>query len=101
MSTPSVRPSERPSAPEAGERERGSRLHDNLGDPSANAAWSIISYILSGILFWGALGWLLDRWLFDGGADDSTTVVFLPIGVLLGAAAGGYLGYQRYLHQTQ
>lgn len=73
-------------------------LHDSLGDPSANAAWSIISYLLSGILFWGLLGWLLDRWLFD---PSNPTVVFLPAGVLLGAAAGGYLGYQRYLHQTE
>lgn len=78
-------------------------MHEHLGDPSANAAWSIISYLLSGILFWGGLGWLLDRWLFDGGAGDPSgaTVVFLPIGVLLGAVAGGYLGYKRYLHQTQ
>lgn len=70
--------------------------HDDLAAPGSSAAWSIISYILSGILFWGGLGWLLDNWLFD--ADTS---VFLPCGVLVGTAAGGYLGYMRFLQLTQ
>jgi ATP synthase protein I len=70
--------------------------HDDLADPGSSAAWSIISYILSGILFWGGLGWLLDNWLFD-----PDTSVFLPCGVLVGTAAGGYLGYMRFLQLTQ
>jgi F0F1-type ATP synthase assembly protein I len=74
------------------------RLHDDLGDPATGAAWSIISYILSGILFWGGLGWLLDRWLIDPTGD---TKLFTPIGVIVGTAAGAYLGYMRYLQVTR
>ena len=51
---------------------------------------ALISYMISGILVYGGAGWLLDRWL--GFAS-----LFLPIGVLLGVAAGGYLGYMRFL----
>ena len=51
---------------------------------------ALISYLLSGIVVYGGLGWLLDRWL-----DYQS--LFLPIGVVLGVAAGGYLGYMRFL----
>jgi ATP synthase protein I len=51
---------------------------------------ALISYLISGIVLYGGIGWLLDRWLdFDS--------LFLPIGVVLGVAAGGYLGYMRFL----
>lgn len=67
-------------------------------DSGPDAAWSIISYILSGILFWGLLGWWLDGLVFDPSSD---TTLFLPTGVLIGTAAGGYLGYMRFLQRTQ
>ena len=51
---------------------------------------ALISYLISGILVYGGLGWLLDRWL---GFES----LFFPIGVVLGVAAGGYLGYMRFL----
>ena len=51
---------------------------------------ALISYLISGIVVYGGLGWLLDRWL-------GFTSLFLPIGVVLGVAAGGYLGYMRFL----
>ncbi len=51
---------------------------------TANLAWSIISYLLSGMLVWGGLGWLADRWL---GKES----VFLPIGLLFGITAAMYL----------
>lgn len=51
---------------------------------------ALISYLISGIVVYGGLGWLLDRWL-----DFSS--LFLPIGVVFGVAAGGYLGYMRFL----
>jgi len=51
-------------------------------------AWSIVSYILSGLLVWGGLGLLLDLWL--------GTSFLLLVGLLLGAAASLYLVWLRY-----
>jgi F0F1-type ATP synthase assembly protein I len=51
---------------------------------------ALISYLISGIVVYGGIGWLLDRWL--GFAS-----LFFPIGLVLGVAAGGYLGYMRFL----
>jgi ATP synthase protein I len=52
-------------------------------------AWSIIGTLLAGMLVWGGLGWLLDRWLGTGR-------LFLAIGLVLGAGGGIYLVYLRY-----
>ncbi|MBW8483906.1 AtpZ/AtpI family protein [Actinomadura parmotrematis] len=53
-----------------------------------NAAWSIPSYILSGMAVYGGLGWLLDHWL-------GTSALF-PIGILVGLALAIFLVYHRY-----
>lgn len=44
--------------------------------------------LLSGILLWGGVGWLLDRWL-------GTAHWLFGIGVMLGFAAGLYLVWLR------
>lgn len=66
----------------------GSPSAPQSSDPSAaataNLAWSIVSYLLSGLLVWGGIGWLVDLWLGKDG-------VFLPIGLLLGMAGAMYL----------
>ncbi|WP_019629361.1 AtpZ/AtpI family protein [Actinomadura atramentaria] len=54
----------------------------------ANAAWSIPSYVLSGMAVYGGIGWLLDHWL-------GTSALF-PIGILVGLALALYLVYHRY-----
>ena len=54
-----------------------------------NAAWSITSYLLSGMLVWGGVGWLLDRW-------TGREVLFFPIGVVVGIIAALYLVHLRY-----
>lgn len=51
---------------------------------TANLAWSIVSYLLSGLLVWGGVGWLLDRWL-------GKEALFLPVGLLFGMVAAMYL----------
>ncbi len=51
---------------------------------TASLAWSIVSYLLSGLLVWGGAGWLVDRWL-------GKEAVFLPVGLLLGLVAAMYL----------
>lgn len=58
----------------------------NLSD----AAWSIPSYLLSGMLVYGGIGWLVDRWT---GQDP----LFLMIGLLGGLAIGFLLIWYRYL----
>lgn len=54
----------------------------------ASAAWSVPSYLLSGMAVYGGLGWLLDRWL-------GTSALF-PIGILIGLGLALYLVYIRY-----
>ena len=48
----------------------------------------IISYLISGLLFYGGLGWLADRWL--------DTTLWLPVGLIVGAVAGMFLVIKRY-----
>jgi ATP synthase protein I len=52
-------------------------------------AWSIIGTLLAGVLVWGGIGYLLDRWAGTNG-------VFTAIGAMIGAAAAFYLIYRRY-----
>jgi hypothetical protein len=52
-------------------------------------AWTALSYLLSGFLLFGGIGWGLDALLETG--------VFTPIGLLVGGAASVYLIYIRYV----
>jgi F0F1-type ATP synthase assembly protein I len=54
----------------------------------SHVAWSIVTYLVSGVIAWGGLGWLLDRWL--------DTQVFVPIGALVGFAGAFYLIIRRH-----
>ncbi|MFT4217374.1 MAG: AtpZ/AtpI family protein [Micropruina sp.] len=47
-----------------------------------------VSYLLSGVLLYGGVGWLIDHWL--------GTSFALPVGIVLGAAGGVYLIHKRY-----
>lgn len=51
-------------------------------------AYAVISYLLTGVIFYGGAGWLLDRWLGTRG--------FVAGGIVLGAAAGVWLVWLRY-----
>ncbi|MCX6437079.1 MAG: hypothetical protein NTZ06_00265 [Actinobacteria bacterium] len=53
-----------------------------------NALWSIFGYLLSGLLFWGAVGWGLDSWL--------GTSYLLLVGLLVGMGASLYLVWLRF-----
>lgn len=55
---------------------------------TGDEAWGIVSRLIGGMLVYGALGWLIGRWL------DHTTAG-LTIGVLLGLAFGMYLSILR------
>jgi ATP synthase protein I len=56
----------------------------------ADAAWSIPSYLISGMLVYGGIGWLIDRWT---GLDP----LFLTIGVFVGLGAAFLLIWHRFL----
>ncbi len=54
-------------------------------------AYTIIGYLLSGLVIWGGVGLLLDRWL--------GTRFLVLIGLLVGGASALYLIYVRYGRQ--
>jgi len=64
------------------------RRPEDDGRDFANAAWSVPSYLLSGMLLYGGVGWLLDRWL--------DTSAFFPIGIVVGLALACYLAYRKF-----
>lgn len=47
-----------------------------------------MAYLVSGIVVWGFIGWMVDRWL---GSDGVATAV----GAVVGAAGGVYLVVRR------
>lgn len=60
-------------------------------EPSARGAemvWSIIGTLVAGVLAWGGIGWLLDRWL--------GTRYLVAVGILLGMGGAFYLIIKRY-----
>jgi F0F1-type ATP synthase assembly protein I len=65
-----------------------------MSDPKGNDGDGIaaLSYILAGLLLYGGLGWLGDRWL--------GTSFLLPAGLILGLALGVYLVVKRYGAQS-
>lgn len=58
------------------------------GDP-----WHAFGYIVSGVLLYGVVGWLLDRWL--------GTTFLVAIGILVGAAFGIYMTFARFNKQAR
>jgi len=60
----------------------------NNSQNEENALWSIVGYLLSGLMIWGGIGWGIDRWL-------GTTYLVL-VGMLLGAGSSIYLVWLRF-----
>ena len=50
--------------------------------------YAITGYLLAGMVLYGGLGWLIDRWA-------GTSNVYAPIGVIFGLAAGLYLTFRQ------
>ena len=70
-------------------RETRPRTADAERHPSgADVGWGITGTMLSGMLVWGGVGWLFDRWL--------ETRVFTLVGVLLGLGVAIYLVVVKY-----
>lgn len=50
--------------------------------------YSISGYLLAGMVLYGGLGWLIDKWA-------GTSNVFAPIGVVFGLAAALFLTFRQ------
>lgn len=57
------------------------------GDP-----WVAFGYLVGGPLFYGGVGWLLDRWL-------DTSFLF-PVGLLFGIALATWLLFKLYANAS-
>jgi ATP synthase protein I len=68
--------------------EERSDDHDAVARQGEADAWNAFSLVLSGMLVWGGVGWLLSRWL------DSRAPI--GIGLMVGTGAGLALVWLRY-----
>lgn len=55
---------------------------------SMEDGYHVLSYLVAGLLFYGGLGWLGDRWLQTG--------FLLPIGLIVGTVLSIYMIYNRF-----
>lgn len=55
----------------------------------ASDGWLIVSYLFAGMLVWGGIGWIVDRWLDTGG-------LAVGIGAIVGMAGAIYLVMRRF-----
>ena len=59
-----------------------------MANREESAMWSIFGYLLSGLLFWGGVGYGLDKWL--------NASYFTLIGLLVGICGAIYLVWLRF-----
>jgi ATP synthase protein I len=57
-------------------------------DGSSNAGWSIFSYLISGLVFYGGAGWLIGRW--------THLALLFPLGMLAGIGVGVFAVIYKY-----
>jgi ATP synthase protein I len=56
--------------------------------PQGGDPWHAVGYLTSGVVVYGFLGWLADRWL--------GTSFLVAVGILAGAGLGLYLTWNRF-----
>ena len=61
--------------------------------PSKGDPWHAFGYLVSGVLVYGLVGWLADRWL--------GTSFLTVLGILLGAGVGIYMTWSRFNRDEQ
>lgn len=61
---------------------------DAVPDTPSGDPWHAFGYLVSGVLGYGLLGWLVDRWL--------GTSFVVGIGIVVGAGLGIYLTIARF-----
>ena len=71
-----------------GEAREAPKSQHNLKMDGMNEGMRVLSYLISGVLLYGFLGWVGDHFL--------GTSFLLPIGIVAGAALGCYVIIQRF-----
>lgn len=79
---------DKPQEPQSPQERPAPGVNDEHPNPMAYLGVNVISYLLSGPLTFGGIGWLLDRWL---GTD-----YLVAIGVLAGMGLAFYVIWFRY-----
>ena len=74
---------QKPNPPRKSGRTASGGMTEKKVDPAA-----ITGYLLSGMVLYGGLGWLIDKWA-------GTSNVYAPIGVVFGLAAGLFLTFRQ------
>ena len=64
-----------------------SHAEDPSGPPTQDP-WRAFSYVLTGVVFYGLVGWGLDRWW--------GTTYLVGIGIVVGAVLGLYLTWRAF-----
>jgi F0F1-type ATP synthase assembly protein I len=77
-----------PDPPVVTRRKRGWRTPPKPGG-AQDAGWTITSYLVGGMLFYGGLGWLISRW-------TGHQAILIPVGLLAGLAVALVLVVLRY-----
>lgn len=72
-------------------QDRQNREHRASSRRDENAMWSIFGYLLSGLLFWGGVGWAADRFF--------NTSFLTLIGLLVGMGGALYLVWLRFVRE--
>ena len=73
----------------AGQQPPPESPKDDASDPiNSGSGIVVISYLITGIVVWGGVGWLIDSWL-------GTKGIAAGIGAVVGAAAGVYIIVRR------
>ena len=61
---------------------------DGPPPPDTGMGMTAVAYLISGMLVWGAIGWLVDHWV-------GTKGIFAGIGAVVGIGGGVYLIVRR------
>ncbi len=62
-----------------------------MAGESHNAGWSIFGYLISGMVFYGGLGWLIGHW--------THIALLFPLGMLVGLGVGVFAVIYKYGRQ--
>lgn len=62
-----------------------------MADNSSNAGWTIFGYLISGMAFYGGVGWLISHW--------THIAVIFPVGLLVGLGVGVFAVIYKYGRQ--